>query len=460
MQLRRPAPPTAPGPRGGHMIRSIAEIRRDPLSFLNRMYTQFGDVVQFPIPDPPTYLVSNPETARRVLVGNARAYGKRTIQYTTLSLVTGEGLLTADTDAWRGQRRRLQPAFHHSTLELIAEHVRTSSDRLLARWSVAGTAVVDIDEAMMHLALEVVGKSLFGADLSGDAARLAQATVEALDIVVKKARSPLSPPVQVPTPANVSLRRAVEDLDSSVDAMLAERASRPRDLAEPPLDLLDLLLEVDDQGHAMSRDEIRNQIITFIVAGHETVASALTWAWQLLTMHPETMSRLRAESAQLVAGGGPTFSDLANLPYTAAVVDEVLRLYPPAWLITRRSHEDDILDGVEVAAGSLVIVSPWLVHRHESMWERPHQFMPERFLDDAGQRRRDVVNGPGYIPFGAGPRLCIGRDMALVEAILVLAAIAPRIELEPVGPTPSAMPLVTIRPRGGLPMRVTVKPVP
>ena len=155
----------------------------------------------------------------------------------------------------------------------------------------------------MHLALEVVGKSLFGADLSGDAARLAQATVEALDIVVKKARSPLSPPVQVPTPANVSLRRAVEDLDSSVDAMLAERASRPRDLAEPPLDLLDLLLEVDDQGHAMSRDEIRNQIITFIVAGHETVASALTWAWQLLTMHPETMSRLRAESAQHVAGG-------------------------------------------------------------------------------------------------------------------------------------------------------------
>ena len=460
MELRRPAPPTAPGPRGGDMIRSIGEIRRDPLSFLNRMYSQFGDVVQFPIPDPPTYLVSHPETARRVLVGNARAYGKRTIQYTTLSLVTGEGLLTADTDEWRGQRRRLQPAFHHSTLEQIADHVRTSSDRLLTRWSTNDDAVVDIDEAMMHLALEVVGKSLFGADLSGDAARLAQATVDALDIVVKKARSPLSLPLRVPTPANVALRTAVANLDSSVDAMLAERASRPRGPGEPPRDMLDLLLAADDEGRTMSRDEVRNQIITFIVAGHETVASALTWAWQLLAMHPDALSRVRAEATPFVGSGGPQFADLARLPYTAAVIDEVLRLYPPAWLITRRSHQDDVLDGVEMKRGSLIIVSPWLVQRHPSLWERPNQFIPERFLDHAGQRRRDVINGPGYIPFGAGPRLCIGRDMALVEAILVLACIAPQVELTAVGATPVAMPLVTIRPRGGLPMRLKVKRAP
>jgi len=442
------------------MVRSIREIRHDPLSFLNRMYAQFGDVVQFPIPDPPTYLVSDPETARRILVTNARAYGKRTIQYTTLSLVTGEGLLTADTDVWRGQRRRLQPAFHHSTLEFIADHVRTSSDRLLARWAAADGTIVDVDEAMMHLALEVVGKSLFGADLSGDAARLAQATVEALDVVVKKARSPLSPPLRVPTPANIALRKAIADLDSAVDAMLADRAKRPRAHDESPRDMLDLLLAHDDDGRAMSRDEIRNQVITFIVAGHETVASALTWAWQLLVAHPESMSRIQAEALPIVEAGGPHFADLAALPYTAAVVDEVLRLYPPAWLITRRSHEDDVLGGIEVKAGSLLIVSPWLVHRHASMWDRPNQFIPERFLDQDGQRRRDVVNGSGYIPFGAGPRLCIGRDMALVEAILVLASIAPRVGMTRVGATPRAMPMVTIRPQGGLPMRVTVKPVP
>jgi len=205
---------------------------------------------------------------------------------------------------------------------------------------------------------------------------------------------------------------------------------------------------------------VRNQIITFIVAGHETVASALTWAWQLLEMHPDALSRVRAEATPFVGSGGPQFADLARLPYTAAVIDEVLRLYPPAWLITRRSHQDDVLDGVEMKRGSLIIVSPWLVQRHPSLWERPNQFIPERFLDHAGQRRRDVINGPGYIPFGAGPRLCIGRDMALVEAILVLACIAPKVELTAVGPTPVAMPLVTIRPRGGLPMRLKVKRVP
>lgn len=442
------------------MIRSIGQIRRDPLAFLNRMFVEYGDVVQFPIPDPPTYLVSHPDLARQVLVGNARAYGKRTIQYTTLSLVTGEGLLTADTDVWKGQRRRLQPAFHHSTLELIAEHVRTSTERMILDWAHSSPQVVDLDAAMMHLALDVVGKSLFGSDLSADADRLAQATIEALDIVVKKAQSPLSPPLNVPTPTNIALRRAIANLDDAVDRMLAERRTRPLPPGEPPRDMLDLLLAVDDHGQSMSSQEIRSQIVTFIVAGHETVASALTWAWQLLATHPEVLARVRFEARPIVASGGPYFADLERLPVTAAVVDEVLRLYPPAWLITRRSHEGDHFDGIDVAAGSLIIVSPWLVHRHEALWDRPHQFIPDRFLDSSGQRRRDVINGPGYIPFGAGPRLCIGRDMALVEAVLVIAAMAPRIELEPATTTPRAMPLVTIRPNGGLPMRISVRSQP
>jgi cytochrome P450 len=424
------------------------------------MSVEYGDVVQFPIPDPPTYLVSHPDLVRQVLVGNARGYGKRTIQYTTLSLVTGEGLLTADTEVWRGQRRRLQPAFHHSTLELIADHVRTSTERMIAGWAKSSPLVVDLDAAMMHLALDVVGKSLFGSDLSADADRLAQATIEALDIVVKKAQSPLSPPLSVPTPTNISLRRAIANLDDAVDRMLAERRTRPLPAGEPPRDMLDLLLAVDDQGHSMSSQEIRSQIVTFIVAGHETVASALTWAWQLLATHRAVLDRVRSEAAPIVAAGGPHFADLERLPVTAAVVDEVLRLYPPAWLITRRAHEVDQFDGIDVASGSLIIVSPWLVHRHESLWDKPHQFIPDRFLDSSGKRRRDVVNGPGYIPFGAGPRLCIGRDMALVEAVLVIAAMVPRVDLQPLGTTPRAMPLVTIRPAGGLPMRVNVRPAP
>jgi cytochrome P450 len=441
------------------MLRAFGLIRRDPLRFLDQVRDRYGDVVQLPIPVPATYVVTDPEAVRRVLVTNARNYGKRTLQYTSLSLVTGEGLLTADTEAWRPQRRAVQPAFHHESLELVADHVSEATERLLERWRSEGAEtvdlVVDMDEAMMHLALEVVGSSLFGSDLSEDADRLASATLRALDVVVKKARTPLPAPERIPTPTNVTLRRAVRALDDAVEAMLVDRAAHPRAEGEPARDMLDLLLDAYDDGSALGRAQLRDQIVTFIVAGHETVASALTWAWHLLAGDPESMSRLRAEAEAL--GGPPRFADLARLPFTAAVVDEVLRLYPPAWLITRRSLGPDTLGGVEIPGDALVIISPWLVHRHASVWTDPERFDPTRFLDEAGQRRRDVVAGPGYLPFGAGPRLCIGRDMALLEAVLVLAALVGTIDVAPVGAPPTAVPLVTIRPDHGLPMRVRLR---
>ncbi len=458
MPIPRPAPMTAPGPQGGEMLRAVRSIRRDPLRFLAEMRERYGDVLQLPVPMPPTYVVTDPDAVRRVLVTNAKGYGKRTAQYTTLALVTGEGLLTADTEAWRPQRRIVQPAFHRASLELVAEHVRTAVDRLLTRWSERDGEVVDVDEAMMHLALEVVGSSLFGADLSADAARLARATVDALDVVVRKARSPLPVPVAVPTPTNVVLRRAVARLDAAVDAMLAERASRPLADGEPARDLLDLLLAArDEDGARLSRVQVRDQVVTFVVAGHETVASALTWAWHLLATDPGARQRLRAEVDAVCPGGTPTLDDLSRLTWTAAVLDETLRLYPPAWLLTRRSLVPDVLGGVDVPAGALVIVSPWLVHRNRDAWPVPERFDPSRFLDAEGRRRRDVVASPAYLPFGAGPRMCIGRDMALLEGALVLASLAARVDLEAVGPPPRAVPLVTVRPAGGLPMRVRLR---
>jgi cytochrome P450 len=437
------------------MLRSVRVIRRDPLAFLAAMRDSYGPVVQFPIPSPPTYLVTDPDAVRRVLVTNARAYGKRTLQYTTLSLVTGEGLLTADTEVWRTQRPVIQPAFHRASLDLVAGHVRTAVDRLVSRWDRLEGTVVDVDEAMMRLALEVVGSALFGADLSGDAERLTSATLDALDVVVKKARWPLPVPVAVPTPTNVVLRRAVGRLDAAVEAMLAERARRPLGPDEPPRDMLDLLLAVHrDDGSALSRQQVRDQVVTFIVAGHETVASALTWAWQLLAANPDALRRLRAEVDSVCPTGAVSFADVPRLPWTAAVLDEVLRLRPPAWLVTRRSLEPDVLAGVDVPADALVILSPWLVHHDARLWADPEAFDPARFVDEQGARRREVVASSAYLPFGAGPRLCVGRDMALLEGVLVLAALAARVDLEAVGDPPRAVPLVTIRPAGGLPMRV------
>jgi cytochrome P450 len=440
------------------MLRSVGAIRHDPLGFLVRMRSEYGDVLQFPIPTPATYLVSDPEAVRRVLVTNARAYGKRTLQYSSLALVTGEGLLTADTDAWRCQRPLVQPAFHRASLDLVAGHVAVAVDRLLATWSAHDGEVVDVDAAMMHLAIDVVGASLFGSDLSGDADRLARATLDALDVVVKKARTPLPAPLAVPTPTNIVLRRAVGRLDSAVDSMLAERASHPLAAGAPPRDMLDLLLTArSDDGRGLSRAQVRDQVVTFIVAGHETVASALTWAWQLLADNPAALEGIRAEVIRATGGATPTFDDLGSLSYTAAVLDETLRLYPPAWVITRRALKADVLAGVDVPAGALIIISPWIVHRDERSWPEPERFDPTRFLDSEGARRRDVVASPAYLPFGAGPRLCIGRDMALLEGVLVLASLAARVGLEPLGPGPRAVPVVTVRPEHGLPMRVRVR---
>ena len=440
------------------MLRSIRDIRRDPLAFLAAMRAAYGPVVQFPIPKPPTYLVTDPEAVRRVLVSNARAYGKRTLQYSTLSLVTGEGLLTADTEAWRVQRPIVQPAFHRGSLDLVAGHVSDAVERLIRRWEPLDGTVVDVDEAMMRLALEVVGASLFGSDLSGDAEKLVHATLDALEIVVRKARSPLPIPVSVPTPANVVLRRAVGRLDQAVEAMLTERARHPLADGQPARDMLDLLLAAHgDDGSALSGQQVRDQVVTFIVAGHETVASTLTWTWQLLASHPGVLEQLRAEVDAVCPSGKVSFDDVTRLTYTAAVLDEALRLYPPAWLVTRRSLEPDVLAGVDIPADALIIVSPWLVHRDPGMWPDPDSFDPSRFVDDRGARRRDLVNSSAYLPFGAGPRLCIGRDMALLEGVLVLASLVGRVDLEAHGAPPRAVPLVTIRPQGGLPMRMCLR---
>lgn len=439
-------PATAPGPLGPDMLRSFSAIRANPLAYLETVWRKYGDVVQFPVPRPPSYLVNEPSAVRQVLVANARNYGKSTIQYRSLALVTGEGLLVADTEPWRRQRRMVQPAFHHQTLERIVGHVNGALRRLAVDWDAASAsrASVDIDAAMMHGALEVVGHALFGTDLSSDAEQLTEATLDGLEVVVARARVPISPPSWLPTPRNRQLQGAVRRLDAAVAAMIAQR--EPGDRADEPSDMLDLLLNMrDETGDGLTRVEVRDQVVTFIVAGHETVASALTWAWALLAAHPEALRAVQEESDAILDGRDVTFADYERLPYARAVLDETMRLYPPAWLITRKALEADTLAGHDIPAGALVIMSPWLLHRHPDVWADPDRFAPERFLDGSADRT-------AYIPFGAGPRMCIGRDFAYLEGVLMLSWLAGRYDVSfPPGTSmPLGDPLVTIRPSGGL----------
>jgi cytochrome P450 len=295
---------------------------------------------------------------------------------------------------------------------------------------------------MMRISLEVVGSALFSTDLTGDTARrIVDAVLTALDRVVVRARSPWIPPPAVPTPGNLRLRRALRTIDAEVAAMVA---SRP--VASPGDDVLGILLRARDSGSGLDDTAVRDEVVTLLVAGHETVASSLTWTLHLLAHHPQVQERLADEVAAL--GDDPGTADLPRLPWTRAVVDEALRLYPPAWVVTRRALADDVLSGYPVPAGSVVLVSPYTVQRDPAVWPDPERFDPTRFLGTTPARGT-------YLPFGAGPRLCIGRDFALVESVLVLAVIARRFLVEPApGPPPRVDALVTLRPRGGLPLRL------
>mgnify|MGYP000908911766 CR=1 FL=1 len=413
-------PATAPGPLGPQMLRHTPAIVRDAPGFLATMRDTYGDVVQFPIPRPPTYLVASAAGTQQVLVRRPGGYDKDTIQYRSLSLVTGDGLLVARNEQWRDQRPVVQPAFHHRFLPHVARVTDDATRGLIHRWRrVPDGAVVDVEPAMMDLTLQVVGECLFGDDLVGTTAELADATLTALDVVVRRARLPLPIPQTWPTPANRRLATATASLEAAVQRLMDSRVPDP----DSPL-LLDLLLTA-----GWTRREVRDQIVTFLVAGHETAASALTWALGLLAQSPEQQS--------------------SGAEHARACADETLRLYPPAWVITRSVVRDDTIDGREIPAGALVIVSPYLVQRDPRWWSDPDEFRPSRFAGALGREQREA-----YLPFGAGLRQCIGRDFALWEMTRVLTELSDHFRWEPALPLPRTNASVTLRPQGGMQVRI------
>ncbi len=436
------------------MLRNIGRMRSAPPVFLAQCAERYGPVVRFPMPRSEVWLVSDPVDVRRVLQGNHKAYGKRTIQYDTLALVTGTGLLASDADLWRRMRRVMSPGFHRDLIAAMA----TSVHEVCTAWvdrTIHGQVEteLDLDAAMLELTLEIVAATLLGGKLAGRADHLVDAVMTALHVVVAKAQQPLPIPASWPTPGHRRLRSAMTVLDAAVDDVIAVRRT-----GQPGTDTLWLLITAMDEGIA-SAAEVRDEVVTLIVAGHETVAATLTWTWVLLARHPEAEQRVHAEVDSCPEPGSEGWDAdiLERLPYTRAVVDECLRLYPPAWVITRRSLEPDSLGGFELPTGATVIASPYAIHRDARWWPSPDRFDPGRFLGEASAS--ESGSGPlTYLPFGAGPRLCIGRDLALMEAPMVVATLARVLRVRPACPT-SVRPDfgVTLRPTGGLPTKLTLR---
>jgi cytochrome P450 len=429
------------------MARGFGAIRSDPLTFLEQTRSRYGDVVAIPVPGTPLVLLSDPGAVRHVLQGNASNWSKATLQYLALATVTGPGLLAVWDDSWLGRRRIAAPAFHHGRIAAIGASVAQAARTVVDSWGALapGGEIVDVDTLSTQITLDVVGRTLFDRDLADVTMDLVRATDEAAELVVARGRS-LPWPSWVPTSVNRRLRVSVACLDNICRQLVTDR--RARGVSEHDSDLLGLLVAAD-----LPDDAIRDELVTVVVAGHETVASALMWTLMLLAEHPEAQQRLREEAR--AAGQWTQLRRREQLPWTRAVVDESLRLFPPGWVISRRAEQADSIGGQDVPAGTLVVISPWLLHRDARSWPHPEEFRPERFLPESTARAR-----PDYVPFGLGPRLCIGRDFALVELTILLVELLRDhvVELPGGWKRPECLALVTLRPRGGL--RLVIRPWP
>ena len=396
LQAMRPTDIGVPGPSSLDMARAFRSIRADPLSFLVQVSERFGDLVAFPVPGAPALLVNDPGDVRHVLQTSARHWGKQTVQYAALARVTGPGLLASSEPSWIEHRRLAAPAFHHQRLEAVGDQVRGAADEAittrLGGSSLPRGEVVDVAALTHRIGLDAVGRALFSTDLSGQAQQLLDATSDAAWLVVRLGRSILPTATWAPTPLNLRLRSTRRRLDVISSELIAQRRARGR-LSPADShgdDLLGLLLDSD-----LTDGEISDELVTMVIAGHETVAASLAWTLMLLAEHQPAQDRVRAELAAH-PGPVPLLGHRDRLPWTRAVIDEALRLFPPAWTISRRSSRADVIGGHAVPAGTMVIISPWLLHRRGDSWSDPLAFRPQRFLDaDAGRS--------GYLPFGQGP---------------------------------------------------------
>ncbi|CAN5589906.1 cytochrome P450 [soil metagenome] len=422
---------------------SASEMRRDPLRLLTEA-RRHGDFVRFRLGPYRIYLLAHPDYIEHVLRKNPRNYLKDGYEHIK---IVGNGLLSSEGDFWRGQRRIVQPAFHRERLNNMAESMTEATGRMLDRWETrTKNEPLDVDAEMARLTLEITGRTLFSADVTGVAGEVGQALQTVLTLGFQRTGRFLPVPLRIPTQNNRRYRDAVEKLNAVVDGLAHQR----RKNGEAGEDLLSMLLEArDENGESMSPRQLRDEAMTILTAGYETTARALTWTWYLLDAHPETREKLDEELDRVLGGRPPAFEDLGQLSYTEMVFKESMRLMPPVWGLSRLVAEEDEIGGYTVPKGSRVIISQYVTHRHPDFWEEPERFDPERFTPERSAGRPKYA----YFPFSGGPRQCVGKEFATMEAVLALATVAQRYRLSlvpnhPVEPEPS----FTLKPRYGMRM--------
>jgi len=426
-----------PGPKGHFLLGVLPEIRRDELDFLSRMVREYGDIVFVRVVNHPCYVLSHPRDIEYVLFTNHSNFIKSVFLRGSQALF-GNGLLTSDGSFWLRQRRLLQPAFHHERVAGYSQAMVEHTQRILDTWQ--DGEVRDIHRDMIRLTMEIIGEVLFGDDMASETERAGEALRVFFDQFDERFGL-YSIPEWLPTPGNLRYRRAIGQLDSILEGVIHQR--RASDGQSP--DMLSTLLHVQDEdGTGMTERQLRDEMMTLFFTGHETTSLALAWTFYLLAQHPEVEARLCEEIDRVLGERAPTYEDIPQLPFLDGVVKESLRLYPPAYAVVRQALKDCEIGGYTIPAGATLAMFQWVVHRDARYFERPDDFVPDRWADGLAKRLPRCA----YMPFGAGPRICIGNTFALTELPLVLAVILRRFQfkLAP-GHRVFLSPSLTLRPR-------------
>lgn len=441
--------PTVPGLPP--IVHSMLEAMKDPLEFLSRSAANYGEDVHMRFLHRHYLLLTGAESMQHALVSHPERYDKSP-NYDGLKIVLGRGLLTSEGAFWKRQRRLMQPAFHKHALAGFVETMAETTVEALARWTLRPGVSFDLHAELMRLTFRIVGLTLLSRDLDGEAKVVGDALAVGLHWASDHVEAVVRIPPWVPTPSNLRFGKAKRTLDRLVLRLIADRRVAASDPARRR-DLLDMLLaatDAEDDARGMDDEQIKHELLTLILAGHETTANALTFLYYAISSRPDVQAKIRAEvDAVLGERQVPAVADLKGLEYVTCVIEEAMRLYPPAWIFERQANQDDVICGVPVRKGTIVMFSPYVLHRSARHWDDPERFDPERFRPE----KKNRIGKHVYMPFGAGHRFCIGNNFAMMEMQLIVAILARRVrfEVEP-GYVPKLNAEVTLRPAHGMPV--------
>jgi len=430
-----------PGPKGKLIMGVMREFNRDTLGFIERC-RDFGDVVRTRFLWVQAYFLYNPADIETLLTTNARSYRKaESLRSPFFHRLVGNGLVTSEGDFWRRQRRLAQPAFHRQRISSYGDIMVQYAQRMIANWHDGEPR--DLSRDMTRLTLEIVVKTLFNSDVSKDADHIGQVLTSLVKPFASQATVKWILDNRLPTPGHRRYFNAVSEIDRIVFRIIAERRASGSDEG----DLLSMLLQAqDDDGTRMSDAQLRDEVMTLFLAGHETTALALSWSWYLLASHPEAEKKFHAELDEVLGGRTPAVSDMPNLKYTEMIAKEAMRLYPPAYAVGREAIEETEIGGFRVPKGTQLFAFQWVTHRDPRYFDDPAAFKPERWTSESSEQLPRYA----YFPFGGGPRQCIGNYFAMMEIVLLLATIGQRFRFTLSDEKVEVLPVLSLRPKSGI----------